>query len=194
MKAAAASLGLILGFALNLWAGDLVHLPSGIVFPQRIEQFTLGPVDEDAAKSKNIDFYYLYPDGQRVIVKVYPAPKDAHGPTQQTGGSSSDASPSLMKEFESIKNRVLKTDDSIAVRAQMRFRAAPQQGGIYGMKVTLAGTKTYTDISLYERNGYFASYSVAYPSDKWMAYGMTYTDIAHFTKWPKAKSENPVAP
>jgi hypothetical protein len=194
MKATAASLCLILGFALNLWAGDLVHLPSGIIFPQKIEQFNLGPVDEDAAKSKNLDFYYLYPDGQRVIVKVYPAPKDAYGPTQLTNNSSSDASPSFMKEFESIKNRVLKTDDSIAVHAQMRFRAAPQQGGVYGMKVTLAGTTTYTDISLYERNGYFVSYSVAYPSDKWMAYGMTYTDIAHFTKWPKATRGNTVAP
>ena len=67
----------------------------------------------------------------------------------------------------------------------MRFRAAPQQGGVLGMKVTLAGIKQYTDISLYARNGYFVSYSVAYPCDKWMTYGLTYTDLAHFTKWPK---------
>ena len=94
-----------------------------------------------------------------------------------------------MKEFERIKDRVLKTDDSIAVRAQMRFRAAPQQGGICGMKVTLAGQKIYTDISVYERNGFFVEYSVAYPSDKWMAYGMTYTDVAHFTKWPSTRMQ-----
>lgn len=171
--------------AFSTWAGDLVNIPSGITFPERIEQFTLGPIDEGSDKAKNLSFYYLYPDGQRVIVKVYPAPKDAHGPTLLNGGPSSDPSPSFMKEFEVIKNRVLSKDDSIAVHAQMRFVAAPQQGGVYGMKVTLAGAKEYTDISLYERNGYFVCYSVAYPSDKWMAYGMTYTDVAHFTKWPK---------
>ena len=85
---------ILLGWALNLRAGDLVHQPSGITFPQTIEQFTLGPIDEGIGLAKEIEFYYLYPDGQRVIVKVYPAPKGAHGPTEQRGGSSSDASPS----------------------------------------------------------------------------------------------------
>ena len=173
----------------SLAAADFHHKPSGIIFPATIEgRFVLGPVDDEAAEAQRTDFYYLYPDGQRVIVKVYPAPKSAHGPTQLSGDSSSDASPAFMKEFEAIKNRVLKTDDSIAVRAQMRFRAAPQQGGILGMKVTLAGPKIYTDISLYERNGFIVSFSVSYPADQWMAYGMTYTDIAHFTKWPKTKN------
>jgi len=90
-----------------------------------------------------------------------------------------------MKEFENIKDRILATDDSMAVNSQMRFRAAPQRGGVYGMKVTLAGVKLITDLSLYARNGYFVCMSITYPSNQWMSYGLTYTDVAHFTKWPK---------
>lgn len=185
MKRMAVSTVLALISSFSIWAGDLVHNPSGITFPAIIERFTLGPVDESAADAKKLDFYYLYPDGQRVIVKVYPAPKDAHGPTQLNGDSKSDASPAFMRQFEAIKNKVLKPDNSVAVRAQMRFRAAPQLGGVLGMKVTLAGAKMFTDLSLFERNGYFVSISVTYPSDKWLAYGLTYTDVAHFIKWPK---------
>ena len=154
-----------------------------------MERFTLGPIDDGATDAKSVDFYYLYPDGQRVIVKVFPGPKDAHGPTLLDGDSKSDASPAFMKAFEKIKNKVLKTDDSIAVHAQMRFLAAPQLGGVLGMKVTLAGAKMNTDLSLFERNGYFVSISVTYPADQWMAYGLTYTDVAHFTKWPPSTKD-----
>jgi len=179
----------VLAFAVNACLGtqnDFMHVPSGITFPANIEgRFRLGPIDHAASTSNNVSFYYLYPDGRRVIVKLYPAPKDAHGPTLQDGDFRSDASPAFMKEFENIKDKILATDDSMAVKAQMRFRAAPQRGGVYGMKVTLAGVKLITDFSLYERNGYFVSFSVAYPSDQWMSYGLTYTDVAHFTQWPK---------
>lgn len=168
------------------FASSLTNKPSGIVFPEKIEsRFTLGPVEEGASDAKKLEIYYLYSSGQRVIVKVYPAPKEAKGPTKLDGDSSSDASPEFMKEFERVKNKVLKTDDSIAVNAQMRFRAAPQQGGVLGMKVTLRGAQTFTDIALFERNGYFVCISVAYPKEAYMSYGLTYTDVAHFIKWPK---------
>jgi len=166
--------------------GDLVHVPSGITFPAKIEsRFTLGPIDDGAATAQKANFYYLYPDGRRVIVNVYPAPADAHGPTKLDGDSKSDATPSFIKEFEALKNEVLKKDDSIAINGQMRFRAAPQRGGILGMKVTLRGTSTITDLALFERNGYFVKISVTYPADGYLSYGMTYTDVAHFIKWPK---------
>jgi hypothetical protein len=170
----------------SIWAGDMIHNLSGITFPANIEhRFTLGPVEDGASNAKKLTFYYLYNDGRRVIVNVYPAPKDAHGPTLLDGDSKSDASPAFMKEFENVKNKYLKKDDSLAIRAQMRFKAAPQQGGVLGMKVTLAGTTTFTDLALFERNGYFVSLSVSYPPDAWLSYGMTYTDVAHFIKWPK---------
>jgi hypothetical protein len=186
MKRMAVSMVVTLITNFSILAADLVHNPSGITFPANIEhRFTLGPVEDGAADAKKLNFYYLYPDGRRVIVNVYPAPKEARGPTLLEGDSKSEATPAFMQEFENLKNKYLKKDDSLAIRAQMRFRAAPQQGGVLGMKVTLAGTTTFTDLALFERNGYFVSLAVSYPADAWLSYGMTYTDVAHFIKWPK---------
>ena len=81
---------------------DFLHIPSGMAFPAHQEQFKLGPVDDGAATSNNLSLYYLFPDGHRVLVKVYPAPADAHGPTTLHGDSKSDATPAFLKEFEHI--------------------------------------------------------------------------------------------
>src|ERR1035437_108751 len=115
VKRMAVSTVLALIPSLSIWAGDLVHNPSGITFPANIEhRFTLGPVEDGAANTKKLTVYYLYNDGRRVIVNVHPAPKEAHGPTLLDGDSKSDATPAFMKEFENLKNKYLKKDDSLA--------------------------------------------------------------------------------
>lgn len=169
----------------NAQAGDFVHVPSGITFPGKTERrFTLGPIEDGAATKETVSFYYLFPDGHRVIVKVHPAPKDARGPTKLDGDSRSDASPAFMKEFEALKNEVLKKSDSIAITGQMRFQAAPQRGGVLGMKVKLVGPVEITDMLLFERNGYFVKISATSPKEDNIYYGLTYTDVAHFINWP----------
>ena len=169
---------------------DLVHVPSGITFPANIDgRFTLGPIDEGAATAKKVNFYYLFPDGHRVIINVYPSPAGTHGPTKLDGDSKSDPSASFIKEFEALKNAVLKKDDSLAITGQTRFLAAPQRGGVLGMKVSLRGTSTTTDLLLFERSGYFVKISATSPSEGNLYYGLTYTDVAHFIKWPPVKSE-----
>jgi hypothetical protein len=70
-----------------------------------------------------------------------------------------------------------------------RFHAAPQQRGPVGMKVTFKGSKQLYDLCLCERNGFFVSFTLSYPADAWMKYGMTYTDVAHFIGWPKLKTK-----
>jgi len=94
-----------------------------------------------------------------------------------------------MKEFENLKNEVLKKDDSIAITGQMRFRAAPQRGGVLGMKVSLRGPGATTDLLLFERNGFFVKISATSPSKSNLYYGLTYTDVAHFIKWPRTTKE-----
>ena len=62
MKAITVSTLLALMFSLTGYAGDLVHIPSGVTFPSKIMRFTLIRADEGTANSEKIDFYYLNPD------------------------------------------------------------------------------------------------------------------------------------
>jgi hypothetical protein len=167
---------------------DLVHSPSGIKFPAQIEQrFTRGQVDSTKLSSKRISLDYLYADGMRVVLKVYPAPVDARGPTILEGGSRTGATPSFIKDFESLKAALTGGDTTFQVVSENRFQAAPQKKGPIGMKATLRGKKINHDLLLCERNGFCVSFTISYPPAQWIKYSRTYTDVAHFILWPTVK-------
>jgi hypothetical protein len=171
--------------------GELVHTPSGMTFPPKIEQrFTRGYVDPSVMNEKSVKVEYLYGDGTRVIVIVRHAPADAKGSTFLDADSRSDASPSFMKEFEAMKTKFTAYDDSTRVVSQQRFHAALHKKGPVGMEATIQAKDNH-DIFLCERNGYFVSFTVTYPKTQWMKYGLTYTDVAHFLGWPPLKSAAP---
>ncbi|MEI6390736.1 MAG: hypothetical protein WCT12_06485 [Verrucomicrobiota bacterium] len=167
--------------------GDLLHASSGITFPLKIEQrFARGYLDPSVMSEKSVKVEYLYGDGTRVIVRVRPAPADAKGPRVLQGDSHSDATPSFMKEFESLKAKFTDPDDSARVVSQTRFHAALHKKGPVGMKATIQAKENH-DILLCERNGYFVSFTLTYPKSQWLKYGLTYTDVAHFLGWPPLK-------
>ncbi len=164
---------------------DITHIPSGIRFPEQIEQhFTRGHIDPAELSSQSITLNYLYADGTRVVVKVYPAPADAKGPTILDGGSKTGATPSFMKEFASLKTILTGGDTSFHVVSENRFQAAPHKKGPIGMTATLHSKQINHDVLLCERNGFFVSFTVTYPASRWITYSTTYTDVAHFLGWP----------
>jgi hypothetical protein len=144
--------------------------------------------------NSSVKVEYLYNDGTRVIVRVRPAPADAKGPRLLDGDSRSDATPSFIREFESLKAKVTDEDDSARVVSQQRFHAAIHKKGLLkgpvGMKATIVAKENH-DILFCERNGYFVAFTVSYPKSEWMKYGLTYTDVGHFLGWPPLKSAAP---
>ena len=168
--------------------GDLIHARSGMTFPPKIEQrFTRGYVDPSVMAEKTVKVDYLYGDGTRVVVNVYPAPADAKGPKVLDGETQSDATPSFMKEFEVLKAKLTAPNAKGNVVSQGWFRTAPQQKGPVGMKATIQAKGNH-EVLLCERNGYFVSFTVKYPEAEWLSYGLTYTDVAHFIGWPPLKA------
>jgi hypothetical protein len=170
---------------------SITHPASGIGFPAKIEQrFTRGYIDQSQLSGRKIRVAYSYYDGIQVTVNVYPAPTGAKGPSVVDGGPSSDASPAFLKEFQKVKNDAVNGGDSADVVSQSRFQAAVHMNGPIGMKATLQTKKNKEnhDVLLCERNGYFVSFSVNYPSAAWLQYGLTYTDVGHFIGWPAVNS------
>jgi len=170
---------------------SITHPASGISFPAKIEQrFTRGYIDQSQLSGKKLRVAYSYYDGIQVTVNVYPAPAGAKGPSAVDGGPSTDASPAFLKEFQKVKNDAVNGGDSADVVSQSRFHAALHKNGPIGMKATLQTKKNKEnhDVLLCERNGYFVSFSVSYPSAAWLQYGLTYTDVGHFIGWPALNS------
>ncbi|NBV21442.1 MAG: hypothetical protein EBS05_05900 [Proteobacteria bacterium] len=165
-----------------------VHEPSGIQFPQRIEQrLERSAIRKSAKQPKKVEVDYAYRDGSgvSVMVSVYPAPADAKGPQLLDGDARSDATAAFMKEFEHAKTLLAGDDAKAHFLDQMRFHAAIQQKGPLGMKATLVGQSTIKSILLCERNGYFVKFTTtAYPRDQQLKYGLTYHDVAAFIIWP----------
>ncbi len=169
----------------------VTHPASGITFPARIEQrFTRGYVDQSTLSGNKVRVVYSYWGGVEVIVNVYPAPSGAKGPTVLDGGPSTEATPAFLKEFEKVKNDIVDGDESAKVVSMSRFHAAIHKKGPIGMKATLQtkSNKQNHDVLLCERNGYFVSFGVSYPSSQYLTYGLTYTDVGHFLGWPAANA------
>ena len=163
-----------------------VHEASGLRFPNSIEGKWQRKQQTSSGKTAAVE--YQYRAGWRVNIIVKPAPGDAHGPTKQDGGPSSDASASFLKELDAQVRALGEGFKAMAVACSMRFRIAPQQSGPIGMKVVVTGqlnnVATSREVLLAERNGCFVTFTVEYPQQQSSGAELAYTDVAHFLGWP----------
>jgi hypothetical protein len=173
-----------------------VHEASGLRFPDSIEGKWQRKQQTSSGKTAAVE--YQSRAGWRVNILVKPAPSDAHGPTKQDGGPSSDASASFHKELDAQARALSEGFKTSAVASSMRFKIAPQQSGPIGMKVVVTGqlnnVATCREVLLAERNGSFVTLTVEYPLHQSSGAGLAYTDVAHFVTWPsstKAASSPP---
>jgi hypothetical protein len=173
-----------------------VHEASGLRFPDSIEGKWQRKQQTSSGKTAAVE--YQSRAGWRVSILVKPAPGDAHGPTKQDGGPSSDASASFRKELDAQVRALGEGFKATAVVSSMRFRIAPQQSGPIGTKVVVTGqlnnVATCREVLLAERNGCFVTFTVEYPQQQSSGAGLAYTDVAHFVTWPsstKATSSSP---
>ena len=162
------------------------HEASGLRFPDSIEGKWQRHSQSLAGKTAAVE--YRSRAGWQVNITVKPAAEGARGPSKLDGDSSSDATPVFRQELEaSVQNLSNGLANARTVSSQ-RFRVAPQQKGVIGMKVVVNGRlndqPTSREVLLLERNGYFVAFTVEYPEKQWSGAGQTYTDVAHFIGWP----------
>ena len=169
-----------------------VHEASGLRFPDSIEGKWQRKQQTSSGKTAAVE--YQSRAGWRVNILVKPAPSDAHGPTKQDGGPSSDASASFREELDAQVRALSEGLKASAVASSMRFKIAPQQSGPIGMKVVVTGqlnnVATCREVLMAERNGSFVTFTVEYPLHQSSGAGLAYTDVAHFLQWPSNADSN----
>ena len=163
-----------------------VHEASGLRFADSIEGKWQRKQQTSSGKTAAVE--YQSRAGWRVSILVKPAPGDAHGPTKQDGGPSSDASASFREELAAQVRALSEGLKASAVVSSMRFKIAPQQSGPIGMKIVVTGqlnnVATCREVLMAERNGCFVTFTVEYPQQQSSGAGLAYTDVAHFLGWP----------
>lgn len=168
----------------------LTHEASGLRFPDSIEG--KWQRHSQSLSGKNATVEYRSRAGWQVNITVKPAAEGARGPSKLDGDSSSDATPVFRQELEaSVQNLSNGLANARTVSSQ-RFRVAPQQKGLVGMKVVVNGRlndqPTNREVLLLERNGFFVAFTVEYPEKQWSGAGLAYTDVAHFVGWPSSSA------
>ena len=164
----------------------LTHEASGLRFPDSIEGKWQRQAQSLSGKSAAVE--YRSRNGWQVNITVKPAASGAHGPSKLDGDASSDATPAFRQELESSVQTLSNGLTNSKTVSSQRFRVAPQQKGVIGMKVVLNGRlndqPTNREVLLLERNGFFVAFTVEYPEKQWSGAGLAYTDVAHFVGWP----------
>lgn len=171
-------------------SSTLLHEASGLRFPESIEGRWRR--ESPAVSGKTAKAEYATSNGWRVRVEVRPAPKDARGPSLLDGDARSDASPEFRRALEADVKAMGKGMENPNTASSQRFKAAPQQQGPIGMKVTVnggfQGQPFNRELLLFERNGILVSFAAEYPQRQWSGVGLSYTDVAHFVGWPSSKN------
>lgn len=164
----------------------LTHEASGLRFPDSVEGKWQRHSQSLAGKTAAVE--YRSRVGWQVNITVKPATNGAHGPTKLDGNSSSEATPAFRQELESSVQTLSNGLTNSKTVSSQRFRVAPQQKGVIGMKVVVNGRlndqPTNREVLLLERNGFFVAFTVEYPEKQWSGAGVAYTDVAHFVGWP----------
>ena len=174
------------GFIVCAAPAGLTHEASGLRFPDSIEGKWQRYSQSLSGRTATVE--YRSRNGWQVNVTVKPAPDGAHGPSKLDGDASSDATPAFRRELEANVQALSNGLTNSKTVSSQRFRAAPQQKGVIGMKVVVNGRlndqPTSREVLLLERNGFFVAFTVEYPEKQWSGAGLAYTDVAHFVGWP----------
>ena len=164
------------------------HEASGLRFPDSIEGKWQRYSQSLSGKTATVE--YRSRNGWLVNITVKPATNGAHGPSKLDGDSSSDATTAFRQELESSVQTLRNGLANPRTVSSQRFRVAPQQKGVIGIKVVVNGRlndqPTSREVLLVERNGYFVAFTVEYPEKQWSGAGLAYTDVAHFVGWPSS--------